>query len=51
MILLYNGGLIARLIPYVYFRLQVGPLCFKHFKLVPCVLKVSNWSKTLVTLK
>ena len=24
-----NFGLIACLIPYVYFRFQVGPLCFK----------------------
>jgi len=44
-------GLIARLIPYVCFSFQVGPLRFKSFKLVPYVLKVSSWSKTLLTLE
>jgi len=43
-------GLIACLVLYVYFRFQVGPLCFKSFKLVPYVFKVSNSFKTLLTL-
>jgi len=30
--LYYFVGLIACLVPYVYFRFQVGPLCFKSFK-------------------
>ena len=50
-IVLYFQGLIACLIPYVYFSFQVGPLCFKSFKFVPYVLKVSSWSKTLLTLE
>jgi hypothetical protein len=25
------------LVPYVYFRFQLGPLCFKSFNLVPYV--------------
>jgi len=33
-------GLIACLIPYVYFSFQVGPLCFKSFKLVQNVTHV-----------
>jgi len=44
-------GLIARLIPYVYFSFQFGPLCFESFKLVPYVLNVSIWSKTLLILE
>jgi len=44
-------GLIAYLIPYIYFRFRVGSLCFKSLKLVPYVLKVSIWSKTLLTLE
>jgi len=43
-------GLIACLIPYVYFSFQFGHLCFKSFKLVSYVLKVSSWSKTLLIL-
>jgi len=43
--------LIACLIPYVYFRFQVVPLCFKSFKLVLYVFKFSSWSKTLLTLE
>jgi len=49
--LLFFLGLIGCLIPYVYFSFQVGPLCFKNFELVPYVLKVLSWSKTLLTLE
>jgi len=42
-------GLIACLIPYVYFSFQFGPLYFKSFKLVSYILKVLSWSKTLLT--
>ena len=51
LLLLLLLGLIACLIPYVYFSFQVGPLCFKSFELVPYVLKVSSWSKMLLTLE
>jgi len=44
-------GLTACLVPYVYFRFQVGPLCFKSFKLVPYVLTFSSWFKTVLTLE
>jgi hypothetical protein len=30
-------GLIQYLVPYVYFRFQLGPLCFKNFNLVSYV--------------
>lgn len=49
--MIFIFGLIACLIPYDYFSFQVGSLCFKSFKLVLYVLKVSSWSKTLLTLE
>jgi len=48
---LKKKGLIACLIPYVYFSFQFGPLCFESFKLVPYILKVSSWSKMLLILE
>ena len=38
------------LVSYVYFRFQVGPFCFKSFKLIPYVLTLSSWSLRLASM-